>query len=215
MTVNAANHSGMRRARRSVAGLAVVAIAATVSLLLPMAWAEGLGGSTTQSATPDLVARLQSATGGKVQLKASRATGLVRFLTTNPSQPVPKPKGTPPGAEAAARAFLGTYGPLFGVTDQAAMKVLNQRAAPNGRHSVKFNQTHKGIPVIAGELVVGLDAMGNVLSANGEATGTDGVSVTPSSCLSHRRDCGSDGRGQGGARQARHSAVRFDFSRNL
>ena len=45
---------------------------------------------------------------------------------------------------------------------------------------MRFGQTHKGIPVIAGELVVSVDAQGNVLSANGETTDASAVDVVPS-----------------------------------
>ena len=93
-------------------------------------------------------------------------------------KPVPRSNGTSPGA-AAARGFLETYGPLFGIDDEASMDVASTRPAAEGRRTVKFRKTHKGIPVIAGELNVGLDAKGNVLYASGEAVDTASVDVSP------------------------------------
>lgn len=152
---------------------------ASVALIAPPASAQRSSRSSASAGGPGLVSRLQSETSGRVRLARSSATGLVRFLTTDRAAPVPRPKGTARSAEAAARGFLGAYGELFGVRDPASMRVLNVRPAPGGRRSVKFGQTENGIPVLAGELVVGLDASGDTLSANGEVVDTSGVVTTP------------------------------------
>ncbi|MEJ7653021.1 MAG: hypothetical protein WKH64_06600 [Chloroflexia bacterium] len=71
--------------------------------------------------------------------------------------------------EARARAFLGSYGSLFGADDQAVqLRTERVNNAGQGRSSVRFQQLHKGVPVIGGEMYVNLSAAGDVLSANGE-----------------------------------------------
>src|SRR5215475_10466755 len=75
--------------------------------------------SPTSSDDP-LVAQLRQASGGAVQLFRHAETGVVRFLSMDARHPLAMPgllanTATP---EQAARAFLGSYGSLFGLRDQ-------------------------------------------------------------------------------------------------
>jgi len=103
-------------------------------------------------------------------------TGKARFLATKSGAPIPQPNrlalGTTP--ELAARAFLEVYGEMFGLQSQAGELVVERtRAAADlkeghPRAFVRFRQVYQGLPVLGGELNVGLDSENNVLSINGE-----------------------------------------------
>ncbi len=98
-------------------------------------------------------------------------TGLVRFIGTAPGRPITRPSGVKASASApvVARAFLERYGFAFGISDQAAqLRTIAVGSAPGDRFAVRFQQLHDGVPVLGGELVVNLDAHGNLLSAGGE-----------------------------------------------
>jgi bacillolysin len=129
-----------------------------------------------------LVDRLSASTEGSARVSRHARTGEVRFVGTVPGSPVPRPSGLVGDAspERSARAFLDGYGALFGVRDQATqLDVLTRRGGAHGSTAVRFQQTHRGLPVIGGELVVTVDAAGNTLSANGETSSGLTVGTTP------------------------------------
>jgi Zn-dependent metalloprotease len=98
-------------------------------------------------------------------------TGKVRFIGVSPDRSIAQPSvlGTDASPEEAGRAFLTTYGQLFGLKDQAQeLTVIREKAADRGRSFVRFQQVYQGIPVLGGELIVQLDAGKNAISANGE-----------------------------------------------
>ncbi|MDQ3432519.1 MAG: M4 family metallopeptidase, partial [Actinomycetota bacterium] len=73
------------------------------------------------------------------------------------------------------------HGRAFGVEEQQReLRVDRSHAGGTGRRVVRFQQVHRGVPVLAGELNVNLDAAGNVLSAAGELLPDVDVGVTPS-----------------------------------
>lgn len=82
--------------------------------------------------------------------------------------------------EDAARAFLIEYGHLFGLSDPSSELVLMRENQPDERRSiVRFQQQYQGVPVFAGELVVQMDAAGNIVSANGEILPDINLSTQP------------------------------------
>jgi len=131
---------------------------------------------------PALIEQLQRQTEGKVRISYHALTGKVRFIGTDPAHPIPRPATLVAGAtpEEAARHFLVTYGPLFGLTDQASeLRVMRTNLADRGRSFVRFQQVYQGIPVLGGELIVQVDAQKNVLSANGEILPDLAVDIVP------------------------------------
>jgi Zn-dependent metalloprotease len=109
-------------------------------------------------------------------------TGKVRFVGTEPGKPIPRlgalARGVTP--EAAARGFLAAYGDQFGLRNQdRELTVMRERAASRGRSVVRFQQVYQSVPVIAGELIVQLDAENNVVSANGEILPDVALDVVP------------------------------------
>jgi bacillolysin len=138
--------------------------------------------SLSAPASPsDLIASLRAQTSGRVRLSYHAETGKVRFLGTDNDHPIARPSllSANATAEQAARQFLGTYGSLFGIQNQAdELKVMQQEAA-DGHSFVRFQQVYKGIPVLAGELIVQTDKQRNIVSANGEVLPDLKVDTTP------------------------------------
>ncbi|MCI0778248.1 MAG: hypothetical protein J4N95_08700, partial [Chloroflexi bacterium] len=50
---------------------------------------------------------------------------------------------------------------------------------PDGRSSVRYQQAHNGVPVLAGELIVNTDSAGRLLSISGEISPGLSLSTTP------------------------------------
>lgn len=83
-------------------------------------------------------------------------------------------------SETVARSFLATYGEAFGLRDAYNdLKVMRETQSDIGTSTVRFQQTYRGIPVLAGEMIVQMDATKDVLSANGEVLPIAGLDVTP------------------------------------
>lgn len=173
-----------RRFRRGWRALVLFLAAA---LLAPLGVAGApVAAQTAQPGPPDresLKARLVEATSGRATIAERPGRNLVTFFGTDLDRPVRRPADVPAGAtpEAAARRFLRTYGPLFGIDDEARQLRLDRVKAADGEHrsSVRFQQVHEGVPVVGGELIVNLDRGRNVLSANGEVTPRPSVDIDP------------------------------------
>jgi Zn-dependent metalloprotease len=122
-----------------------------------------------------------------VELGASRvqrhsATGQLRFVSGSAARPAATSAtlDRPPSAQATARRFMERYGSLFGIADASRdLRVARSERAIGGNTFVRYQQLHRGVPVLGGELSVQVDAAGNVISANGEASPDVSVDVTP------------------------------------
>ncbi len=128
-----------------------------------------------------LIAKLDKAAGDGAQIFRHAATGKVRFIGMPSDRPIQQPKSlvaaTP---EQASRAFLGTYGQLFGLRNPERELRVMQQATLHGRSFVRFQQVYQGVPIVAGELIVQTDQQRAVVSANGEALPDVQISVQPS-----------------------------------
>jgi Zn-dependent metalloprotease len=136
----------------------------------------------TPPAESPLVQQLRAATDQQVRVSYHAETGKVRFVGTTPEHPIAPPAQLVAGAtpEQAARAFLTSYGPLFGAADQAQeLRVAKVYSAGRGRSTVRFQQVYQGVPILGGELNVQLTAEQAVLAANGELQPDLSLSVTP------------------------------------
>jgi bacillolysin len=130
-----------------------------------------------------LVAELEAASSGTAEIAYHSETGKVRFIGMANDQPIAAASTVASSAppEELARGFLARYGSLFGLTDQAReLRATAAQAGDGGGKTVRFQQLHRGVPVLSGELVVNMDAAGNVVAASGEVLPTPKVSVTPS-----------------------------------
>jgi hypothetical protein len=95
---------------------------------------EPLSAPISQGNGNGLEDRLRQATGGNVRIAHHARTGTVSFISADQDHPIGRPASLTANAspEALARAFLDTYGQLFGVKDQAQALRL-QRVKDNER----------------------------------------------------------------------------------
>ena len=95
---------------------------------------------------------------------------MVRFIGTDLDHPLScKETWAAVSPQDAARMFLSQYGGLFGLRDQAEeLRLMRTRSVDRGRAFVRFQQIHRGVPVLGGELIVQMDRASRVVSAGGE-----------------------------------------------
>lgn len=122
---------------------------------------------------------------------AHAPSGVLRFVGAEPGRPIAHPDalGAAGSPEAAARAYLGACGSFFGLQPtsivpgaQEPIQQLAMRSSIPGesaRTTVRFQQTHRNIPVMGGELIVNLDASNNILSVGGETLTDASIDTTP------------------------------------
>jgi Zn-dependent metalloprotease len=136
---------------------------------------------TTAAASPAANARLKSALGQGVSVARHAETKKVRFIGTSPGSTIDRPAGVPASASAQriATAFLDRHGQAFGIADPGSELRVDAKSVEHGRSTVRFQQVHRGVRVLGGELVVNLDQHGNVLSANGEVEPNPSLSMRP------------------------------------
>ena len=118
-----------------------------------------------------------------VRISYHDKTGLVRFLAAPEGASIRRQPSmaTDASPEAAGRGYLAIYGSLFGLTGNARqLSVLRQTSAESGQSGVHFQQLNNGVPVFGGELIVQMDAGGNLLSINGEILPNINVGTNPS-----------------------------------
>ncbi|MCU1364925.1 MAG: putative thermolysin family peptidase, partial [Ilumatobacteraceae bacterium] len=116
-----------------------------------------------------LQAQLSSASGGHATFSFS-GSGEATYIGGSEAYPLQARSGD--GQELIARRFIDAYAPLFGVKNTTTDLVQTQSftGASGAGGAVKYQQTFKGIPVIAGVLAVQVSSSGAVLSATGEAS---------------------------------------------
>jgi Zn-dependent metalloprotease len=146
-----------------------------ICFLLPLsAQAENI------KADPSLLKQLKQITSDRADIAYHSKTGYVRFMGTDLQNPIPTGLPSDAAPEDAARAFLSTYGKLFGITNQKQeLAVMREKTIDGNRSFVRFQQKHNGIPVLGGELNVQTDAGKNIVSANGKVLPGLSVDVTP------------------------------------
>lgn len=120
------------------------------------------------------------AEGGGARLSYHDGTGLARFYAAGPEALLKAQAGGGDGLEpaAVAEAFLGRYGRLFGVQNAGRELSLERRRDLGVRSVLRYRQVHRGVPVLAGELVVHV-AGGRVTFAGGEMAPVTGVATEP------------------------------------
>jgi Zn-dependent metalloprotease len=103
-------------------------------------------------------------------------SNIFRFVGTEPGKPISTTQTASP--EAAARAYLGNCGVLFGIQDASSeLETKLVKDLDGGRSVVRFQQKYQGIPVFAGEMLVQMNRQRNILSITNE-TLTGAVSNT-------------------------------------
>jgi len=144
------------------------------------------GGQTPSTPAPGALAELSAAAGGDVRATVSRRSGVVSFLSTTPGAPIPT-RGS--DAEERARRFLGEQMGLFGV--RSADNLVTLRVGPVddvGMEHVRFQQTHRGIPVTGGEIGVHLRDRGVVAVHAKTLPNLDAVPTVPTLSAADARE---------------------------
>lgn len=130
---------------------------------------------------PEAARALREDTPGPVQV-VDGAVGRSRLVGTQPGRPVPAEAFGADAADApdrAAREFLDRYGAAFGVHDPVRqLDATRVSAGPGGQRDVRFVGTHAGLPVLGAEVVVTVEADGDVASAHGEVATAGGPTVS-------------------------------------
>ena len=128
----------------------------------------------------ELIDKLNTLSGSNVSLTYHQDSRKVSFLTTQPGAALAQPFNGLDSSDPVetAKNFLTEYQSLFGEQYKAEYSLISNNEN-NNRHSVKFRQTHRGIPVYAGEMVVRLNALLEVSGANGEVSSNLNISTKP------------------------------------
>lgn len=122
------------------------------------------------------IAPLQAFTGGTARI-VTGAHGAVTFIGANPGRPLTS-RGSGDASDIARR-FLDTYGISFGVDQPNRELVEEQQTRSLSGVAVRFRQEYKGIPVLAGQVLVAVHADGAITSATGDTAPVGGIVTTP------------------------------------
>lgn len=162
-----------RRPARLVAVLALVAL--------------GSGALAGPAAGARPADRLITRLGDGVRVSRNSVTGLVGFLGGTEARPLASAAslGGAGSPRAASAAFLDRYAALFGVTNPARDLRVSGSSRAMGRTFVRYQQLHRGLPVVAGELIVQVGPGNDVISVNGEAS--PGLAVDTRPAISAKR----------------------------
>jgi Zn-dependent metalloprotease len=140
-------------------------VAALGAALLP--WStEVMQGQAVPADRTAVIPSLAEA-GESLAIKSTaKNTGFVTFASSS-GRGILVPQGESAPAVERALGFVDLYGGAFGLSDRSQVR---QMRAPQidelGREHVRFQQTHNGIPVTAGEFIVHLKGS-RVTAANG------------------------------------------------
>jgi bacillolysin len=175
--------------RRKILGRAVLFFAATAMALLLVG---GLASRSTEAqsqidsrspnATPEEAQLLRQLHDHGAHVYRNSETGKVGLVGATPNNAIDRPPGLAADAppEVAARVHMAKLGELFGIEDQTQeLRVEETEEAEGGRSIVSFQQVHKGVPVLAGELNVQVDDANELLVANGEVLPDVSLDVEP------------------------------------
>src|SRR5262249_25978415 len=100
-----------------------------------------------------------AANGAGAQSSAERphftptAHGFVESISAAPGTEFPT-TGALGQPEVAAKSFLKQHGKLLGINSPSVDFVVRKKNSGQSRHSIRFTQKYKGVPVFGGEVVV-------------------------------------------------------------
>jgi bacillolysin len=124
--------------------------------LFAFASADARATAAPQQTVENAVAALSAAAGAPVRTLSSPSTGFIRFLDATSGPGVLVRSAARPTAEGRALAFLSTYGRAFGLDGRSALRVVGTLHDDVGMDHVRLQQTYRGVPVTAGELMIHL-----------------------------------------------------------
>ncbi|MFB6437470.1 M4 family metallopeptidase [Streptomyces sp. NPDC056411] len=95
-----------------------------------------------------------------VTTAATLTAGVASVASAAPAAPAAAPAATPSAAKVVdtARAAALAHSSATGVGKKDTLKAVDTMVDPDGRQHVRFVRTHRGLPVLGGDLVVHLTA---------------------------------------------------------
>ena len=128
----------------------------------------------------DTLDRMEAAAGGPVEIKMSKDTGLVTFLSMGPRAAVPVVGAAVTRPEYMAQTFLDGYGGAFGLRGAGDVELREPAWRDDlGLEHVRFRQVVNGVAVTAGEITVHLRGS-EVVAVNAETLpDLEGFDTTP------------------------------------
>jgi len=174
-----------RRPTRPTVVAAVVSVAAVLTAGSPSLSADAAGSSGHRggSLRADLVARADGH--ARFAVHGRRAT----FFATAPGYVARRPQSVSASAKpaAAARGWMASYGPVFGLPSAARDLHVTAASQDGGGAIVRLQQTVDGVPVLGGGYSVALDARNDLVSIVGKSTplATRGPVVIPRAAARH------------------------------
>lgn len=146
--------------------------------LITLVWLlSGCGGAAGQLAGAALgedgvvsaaAAELQAQAEGTLTIDYAPTTGVAHWVAAEGGAVTRQFARQNLGAEGSARAFMGAYGRLFGVADQAAeLQVKEVERDELGIDHVHFQQMQNGVEVFGADLLVHVAGDGAIQVANG------------------------------------------------
>ena len=113
--------------------------------------------------------------GTRVAAQSEAGDGIT-FIGTRHGAAIPLQASTP---RAAALEAGERFGSRFGLGPGAALRVSSVEPIRDGSFAAHLQQTIDGVPVLGGELAVGLDPAGDLLSIGGELEPAERVDASP------------------------------------
>ncbi|MEW6584249.1 MAG: M4 family metallopeptidase [Nitrospirota bacterium] len=153
-----------------------------VPLFLFIVSGVAFSGQPVDTSLTAAVEDLRQAGSGGISVEYNNLTGRVRFIGTDPANPI-KVVGEREGdvsPEKAARHFIASYRQLFGLTDPSRELTLTKTTKNARGHSfTRFQQKYDGIPVLGGEMILQEDKAGSIVSVNARTVPYIAVDTTP------------------------------------
>jgi Zn-dependent metalloprotease len=159
-----------RFALASISGLLVLAATPAMSSV-------GDPRTPGRTASDRAFAAMQRAAGPTLRIERSHSTGLVRHLATSKTRGIAVHSGA--SADTRALAFLGEYGPAFGLAADTVWVARVSRSDDSGLEHVRLRQHRDGIPVAGGEAIVHLRGAEVMSVLARSAPDLERVSTTP------------------------------------
>ncbi len=127
----------------------------------------------------DLIDQMEIDARGGVRTTVSDRTGFITFVSTQPGQSIAVRADIAAPANERALEFVSRFGSAFGVAAEDLVVEGVSGFDQVGMEHVRFRQTHQGVPITGGEVIVHLRGSG-VVAANAKAVVDFGdVEVTP------------------------------------
>ncbi len=133
-------------------------------------------GADRAADTVELRAQLVADSDGRARFAIDPDTGAATFVGASSAHPLMEGRNDLAGT---AQAFVGAYAPVFGADAPASDLEVVSVTEGSGTAAVRYQQSVRGTPVLAGHIAVQIDDAGAVVSASGEtASGLDDLDMT-------------------------------------